>query len=637
MAPVRDAASTPLIPAVDNRKLDTPAVLPQKPRAPDAYARDGRTAAPPSGPDWSRVLEHGKEPPAQLLTLAIETLVDVHLPAAERAAAGMAAAIMTVKCSGDATRAEIFYLTARELHAQSPAADHALLLILSERKNTDTALRLAEQLCARDPNDVFAWTERALLLIDDARPTESLKAAERAVEIARSRRLPAKVLNDALANLGEAAYRVRDPDRAVTVFREVLRLDPDHASAHNRIAELVIPDFDAPHRPRALALFAEANAAWQRTDWLGVVAQAREILKLDPNDGLAHRLFFLASERLRKSVYEGAKPKVEPFDNQETRRAAVRHFERLVARARVGKEKRPGKPTDFFPEWGVLTDLQKAAAAWSMLPYGRMLPTFIEMGARYHLALPGQPASDLDPKAVIGKRNSLGRYRYGVRGWQHSGFVVTGIEKLDNIVRGERNTIVHETAHVLHWVIRELAKRLRHDGASALTAEQRQLAEAASEIEELYAEVMAGQNGQQALDAYSMRNNREYFAQGMMAYLNPREADRESAPRLYDRNPKLWRLASQLARLTDDFPSLIPSVEHAPAGAAAVGTPLNLDELRRSGRTEELRRDAERLLAEISAFHLRPILQGTPEQLAAKQRSLLERAGALIGKNEAVA
>src|SRR5262249_1040293 len=108
-------------------------------------------------------------------------------------------------------------------------------------------------------------------------------------------------------------------------------------------------------------------------------------------------------------------------------------------------------------------------------------------------------------------------------------------------------------------------------------------AELAAEIERLYNEAKDSKNGQTLLDPYSGNSVFEYFAQGMMSYINPKTDGDETARHLYSRNPRLFELVREHVHKWRELPPEVPGVEHPRVGEDGAGDVLSLEQLRKSG------------------------------------------------------
>src|SRR5690242_18738710 len=130
MAPVGGAGSSRLRPIAGATPVGTGVVDgPGQPAAKnDVYTADG-TSTRPARNDWTRVRELRGRDKKGSFALALEALRNTELDAAERASAGMAASLL----AGDADRAEVFYLVARDIHPENRLGDLALLNILRKR------------------------------------------------------------------------------------------------------------------------------------------------------------------------------------------------------------------------------------------------------------------------------------------------------------------------------------------------------------------------------------------------------------------------------------------------------------------------------------------------------------------------
>ncbi len=463
------------------------------------------------------------------------------------------AARVAAEIDGHDGRAADLLERAQRNGAAAPALDAARLELHVAREESDLALALVTRLLAARPKESRLHAIRSQLLIAGAEPAEGKRAAEKALATART----VRERSAANVRLAEACFRLGDVEAARRLCREALVIDPDDVAARLRLCELVLPNFDAPDRDTVVRLVHDAGEAYSAGRWDEALRLAALALKHDPDEGLAHRLYATAQSRIEERRDRGGVDRavLPPLATEEERTALVEHLSRVVARA-VLPDGTPATVERLFPDWRQLSPLQRASVAAAALAYGKILPLAIQAGAVYRLVPPGVSAVSVDPDKRHDHQNAFGRYHWAIRGWQRQGFVVTGTERIDGAIVGERNTVAHELAHVLHWVMR-LAKT-----AERPTELQRRLAALEPRIAELYAEAKRGKNGQRLLDSYSGNNDREYFAQGVMSYVNPHGMGKENARRLKERNPHLFELVREIVQLVEDMPALVPLVGH---------------------------------------------------------------------------
>lgn len=579
-------------------------------------------------------------------TLA-EVMRDEALPKADRAHAAVRAGLLAYR-RNDTGRAEYHLVKALELASESPEALKLAMYLASKRGDSKRGLELVDALKkTMDPPTVELLRFEASFLVTEARVEDALKVASQAYARAAEPAVSASDRLRATVNYGFVLYKNQKADEAVKVLRSALELDPDDRDAHAHIAEIVIPDFtDEALRRTINAKLREANQAYQAKNYPRAQELAKEILTLDPNEGLAHKLIIFAKDRL-KEVDEDAKagaPQVLPaIATTERQEKLVAKLTELTGAARVGNRARPGQCEDLFPDWQNLTLAQRATVAYSVLAYGKLIPAIVEQGVKYRFVLPGQSACDVDPHAVATRRKAFGRYPYSGRGWAYftKNFVVSGVETVDAAMRGKHNTVMHEFAHVVHFFMAAARDRVLGKKPGPVTDRDRQHAKLCDELERLYQQAKGREEGQQLFDAYSGNDVWEYFAQGMGAYLT--DAD---TSKLFTRNPNLWRLmesvASDLRRFPKDVPSPAPlpiSQETANAG------PLLLDKLRRTAKDALVRARAELswlqleplydpVAADVARAAGAPMTPGEPTARKARLTAIDQRASQLARIDE---
>ncbi len=529
---------------------------------------------------------------------------DAKVSAIDRATAALALGTLALHRDGNTLAAEAFYLKARALAPNAPGNGRLLLEILVRRGEVAPALAQVNVLLAESPHDTVLLRHKALLLLSDSRAREGLEAATAAVREAEQSG-NAALLADTRMTYAYALRRNNRAAEAVAQYRAVLVYNPRSVGAHRAIAEYVLPNFASPQRPIVERYFHEANDAYRRGDFAAVKRLALRILKLDPNEGVAHRMFAIAADAAgdaRVDAAAGGPQLVPQLDTQEKRAALVRTLEQLAHDARVGTPPRPGRIQDLYPEWDQLSELQRATVALSTLPYGAVITMAIEAGARYRLAFPGTSGVALDPKMRRDTRNAFGRYFYAIGGWQRTGFVVTNIYRVDGAARGRYNSVAHELAHVVHWLLDRARTKRKQHGEAALSPRERELARADDTIDSLYQEAMHRRNGQALLDPYSGNTRFEYLAQGMMAYLNPGKSE-PNARQLFSRNPRLWHFVQKLSHSLRRFPPEVAPVDHPALGQEALGSPFVLDNLARGASSSTVRAMATATLAQLQAFY----------------------------------
>lgn len=355
---------------------------------------------------------------------------------------------------------ELFLAEAERLDPKRDDVARLRLLVLSAKSNTAGTLALADELLQKTPNDPQLLRIKASALISDARVREAVEAAVSSVENAKGKDVAERVR--CLCSLGFALTKNNQPDDAVKILKATLKLDPENETAHKYIAEYVLPDLKDPAKRAPIeAKFAEANQAYAERDFARVKQLALEILAIDPDEGLAHKMYGVALDRLSEA--KSGHPVRAVFQDPGRCQALVAQLEEVIGRAHLKAESRAAVPADLFPEWGQFALWQKAVIADSVLAFGALIPPLIERGACFRFAAPGTSLCHVDPHAQLDKRKAFGRYSYSGRGWAyHQLFlVVTGTEKLDIAARGGYNTITHEFAHLVHFHMRDLAERAK--------------------------------------------------------------------------------------------------------------------------------------------------------------------------------
>lgn len=518
---------------------------------------------------------------------------DVTRPRADRAMAAYEMGRMTHKTDGDnVVRTQLAWLTAKQLDPTLPGINKLKYKILSDNKQPELALEVVDEMLAADPNNIGLLKARAGLCLDLVKRPEGLRSAKSAIELAATAPIKPTKRDKVDMAYGAALYQNRNYPAAVAVYRQVLSRTPDHYGAHSQLAESVLPQLKGPRRPEVEALLQQANTAYQARNYGQVRRFAQRILAIDPNEGLGHWLWcvgYARSLEAAQAYANGSSGLIAAIDSDVKRSALLGQFTDLCSKAKVGVMQRHGKPSDLFPEWDILTDLQKSKVAHSILGYGKLIPDLIEWGAKYHLVLPGTSCSQVDPLTRPQERSGDGRYFYGIRGWQRDTFVVTGIESIDEAASGGYDTVCHEFAHLVH-------RYWDTDISARSASEQLAVRRMVSTIKELYDQAHAQKDGQRVLDDYSDTDEYEYFAQGAMAFLNTHGEGSENARRLYSRNPALWHFVRKITHDYQQFPQESPWVDHPKVGVEASGSPLTLATLAEQAKTSAVRNEAGTLL-----------------------------------------
>ncbi|MCC6807779.1 MAG: zinc-dependent peptidase [Deltaproteobacteria bacterium] len=526
-----------------------------------------------------------------------------------RVRAQAALAISEIAFENDSTRAraELFFIRARQLWPGIDARAVELKLLMAQGRSA-AALEVVRSLRESTPASLELRAIEVRLLRATADRPGMLAAADALVVAARAADVPIPEQIGYLLLLASAEFENRHAARAVDLYRQVLRVARDVnqlQSAHYGIAEIVsTPEFaDAPREtegdrrgPHAVdiqRLFDQANLAYAEGRFNEVRQIAERILRLDPNDGLAHNMWGIAVS----AQAVARRPLVAALDTEPERLALIRALEARCAEARVddGSGRRAGTVDDLFPEWDTLNEVQRAHVALSVLGYGAMIPRVMEAGAVYHIAGVGTSGAFFDPNSAPADTNAFGRHYYVIRGWYDgdTDFIVTGVERLDQGARNGSSTVTHEFGHLVHRVL----TRAREVPESARTPDQVRDAALATQITRLYAAANAGHA--RFLDAYSSNNEREYFAQAMEAYMNPYG---DASRRLFSAQPELWRLCHDLMERLQTFPPEARLSAHPPIGLEAVASPLNLQALIDNPATAaDVRRMAVATMAHLEA------------------------------------
>ncbi len=561
-------------------------------------------------PEASGLIDRAKSLGASRLGEALSIYATVannpNLPNTDRALA--AARAGRLAHGRDATASAYFLVVAQALDPTREDVRRLELDVRRSRKETQSALELVTALVKDFPEDLLLLRICSSLHLENADVDTALEVAERALRLAETKGNDREILR-CLTTLGSARFRANDPDGAVEVLKRALDIDPEDKPAHSLIDELVLPDLDnVALRDQIEPLFHQANQAYQVGDFEKAKALALEILELDKNDGMAHRLFCVALDRIN----ERDKPLISALDTPQKQTALIGALESRFAELGA-------KVEGMLPLWPELNQLQQASLANSILPFSEVLGALQERGFQFLLALPGQSAAAIDPHADIRRRKAFGRHSYAGRGWAYfeKNLGVAGLEKVDAAAHGRYDTVLHEFAHAVHFYIRDLDKK----PVEELSPREKELAAFFPQIETLYAEALDGGDGQSLLDQYSGTTIWEYFAQGTMAYLNPESNNKENAERLYGRNPKLWNLLHELLPPLGNFPPEVPAPAPEPVTKAGVPSPLSLNHLISGSKIDGVRVQARALWERLGqAFEA----QADPEAILTRTGELLD-------------
>ena len=540
-------------------------------------AKPGRTAGPlepavPPDPRFEAAAQAGAGDLAAGLRAYGALMNDPELTDQRRARAAVLAGHLAVRAKVPQL-AELFLAEAERIRPGLQSTKRLELAIRRAALDTTASLKLLRELLAKSPSDVSLLRLQAVVLMEDVKSTEAVPVAMRALKLATATaKDDPETHKKCLLTLASTLMRTNQRREAIDVLKRTLRLAPEDRDAHQQISERVLPDLkNAALRAQIQPKFDAANRAYQAGDYATVQRLALEILRLDEDDGLAHRMFATAADRLSERAAE-TRP-LPALATEAKRRALTAHLTEVIARATVPAEGRAARPEDLFPDWGTLTDPQRATVAVSVLPFAGAIPALVERGATLRFALPGTSLCEVDHKADIFKRKAFGRHSYSGRGWAKRAnfFVACGVEKIDAAAAGKYNTITHEFAHLVHYLMKELASA----PPGARTERQRLLGAAYTQLETLYQRAKDGAGGQRLLDGYSGTNVWEYFAQGMMAYVAPTPDNKESPTRLFARNPELFELTRRLTEALADFPPEVP-IPRPRAGGMQAGSPAAL-------------------------------------------------------------
>ncbi|HPW17060.1 MAG TPA: tetratricopeptide repeat protein [Candidatus Aminicenantes bacterium] len=256
------------------------------------------------------------------------------------------------------------------------------------------------------------------------------------------------------------------------------------------------------------ALLGQGTVAYHRQDYDGAIARFREILRLDPDYGLAHYGF--AQSLLRKKD-----------------RVNVRFAE--IEKAFAAKDA-PEPPflRDVFINYQDLDPDLRKIIRMSVKPLRALLKTDKDKGGTFYLTPFHKKQSEAPGMAGL-----KGQRTFDLRLWDDvkglGGRRALSGEDWERDVKFLRfNVVAHEFAHQIH--------RMLPDGIQA-------------EIDRLYAKAKAERL---TLDFYSDTNVMEYFAVGVEAYVSEDKlADQKIAyghtrRELLERDPDLYKLIERL-------------------------------------------------------------------------------------------
>ncbi len=581
----------------------------------------------------------GREAQAGDLSGAVARLSAImnneNLPPTQRARAAAKLAEIAFTADPDTTRAELALAKAKSLDPKLDVRRLDVELLVSAGRAKE-ALAIVNDLL-KEPafsNQAGLWQMKANLLLATSDRPGALKAMENALLLAPAAGISPRELYGMKLDYARLLFENQRPDEAVKQCQEVLAAKDAGAAqlfrAHYTISELLpAPDFGkktnetaadrkGPHAAEINKLFDHGNALYKSGDYAAMRKCAEEILKLEPNDGLAHRMWAIAfSEEQR--VADGKKL-IGPLDTPDKREALRKQLAALCAQGKPG-----ATPKDLFPEWDTLNEVQQASVAYSVLGYGSLVPLAVKAGMKYHFAGPGTSAAFLSDSTPPDQTNIFGRHSYVIRGWfdPDTKFVVTGTERINIAAYGGRSTVSHEFAHLIH----ELFRQAHETPKAKRTPEQQKLAEAWTDIEKNFKEAKNKRNGQRFMDAYSSNNEWEYFAQAAEAVTNP---NGEDSRRLFSANPKMWHMARDLVTGTRVFPpGSDPQIDHAAVGSEAKGSALDVNRLASTSKKPAVRAAAAGTLAQLNGLLLPSVPPPPPGAPAAPLMPSLWRGDAI--------
>jgi tetratricopeptide (TPR) repeat protein len=394
------------------------------------------------------------------------------------------------------------------------------------------ALDYADAALAIAPTDGDAWSLRVRALLRARRFDEALTEARTAL---------GRVGPDdpaALAALASAMFRNRMNDDAASLYREVLRLEPDHPEAHLRLGSGLTPPRAAPRLPE----LERAVAAERLGDLAGAQRHLRAALRADAEHPIAHRL--LGEVLFARAADEGLVGTSAEF-------AALRD---ALPDPEVDEE----ALTNFLPDYADLSAAEQRAVRRAVAPFRQHLGRLLVLRARHDLLGRLERTTDDPARASLrGRRTFDGRVWDDVRGVGGMR-AATGVEALDEALAHGFDTLAHEIAHQVHFYGFDRRVRVR--------------------ISKLYKQ--AQENGR-FLDYYAASNDAEYFAQGVEAFVSygkrpTREATHgHTRFELMRRDPELHALIDELVDFDplDDPRTALPLLRAALDVAIRCGRP----------------------------------------------------------------
>lgn len=436
--------------------------------------------------------------------------------------------------------------------AQAQRARAGIRLALGDARGAQAILQHLGGPTSDDPELVLLDAELRRQQGDPAGALARLAGARAQLDPKQSPGLCARMAFCA-AYASFSAGRPQDTIRFATEAFE-LGTGPAHdtriaSKAGQLLRELVRPDFSAPHRPQVEAALASASQAFQAGDWDKVQAEAQAILQMDSKEALAFNLFAVAEQRRVDT-----RPLLDALATAPQRAQLIAQLESVLAE--TGRQ-----PAQLFADWPGLNELQKAKAAHSALLYGDLLP---EMMARrparqIHLVPPGESCTSRDPNTDRNaSHDAFGRQWYGTRGWVGQRDVVIGLEDLEAAARGGYDTLTHELAHLAQSVLQQRgligAKPKTRIALMTQGLGRDQVRSFDEALNKRFNEARMGVQAQPVTE-YAGTCVEEYFAESMMAAVNPVEGPGPNQARLKARDPKMAALASALFEDLSRLPS----------------------------------------------------------------------------------
>lgn len=386
-----------------------------------------------------------------------------------------------------------------------------------------------------EPGNSSAHATLARVLLESNKISRAVAEAERAVAL--------DALNvDALYALAFARSVERNATEARELARRVVALDPFNFGARRLLSQYVdgqvgreqrLPEQARAHYERGRgfkqsgdltkaqaeferalaiepryysALIANGDVFLRRGDYDSAVSAANLAISVDPNGALAH----LELSCAYRGIQDRARNEIGAMD-----------FSALFYNR--GAHPAYAATREIFPTYSTLNKGQQAVIDASVSPLASFLPKLARRQARHYLLGYDQRPSDLHGFADVADEKTFdGRYYDSLRG-VGGRVAVSGIEYLDQAVRGGFNTIAHEFAHQVH--IAALGKK---------------------EIKKIHNLYESARGAKRALDYYAAADEYEYFAQGYEAFVSRVKrpsagvTGRHTRDELASRDPELY-------------------------------------------------------------------------------------------------